>query len=128
VERAQRISLRAAEAALIGHSEVAEGEIVFHRIFGVDFAQCRSDVSGHLPPRARVPSQLETTPDAYHVCVERHDQLGRRHVCPQAEVDGIAAHHPPQEEVQPFAGAARRRPRKEVRDAGTGRAASVGRT
>ena len=37
-----------------------------------------------------------------------------RHAAPDAEVEGVPPHHPPQEQVQPLAGAAGRRPREEV--------------
>ena len=69
------------------------------------------------PARARVARQPQTAADANDVRVERHDQLRRRHARPDAEIERVAAHHPAQEQIQPLAGAARRRPRKEVADA-----------
>jgi len=53
------------------------------------------------------------------VRVERDDQLRRRHARPDAEIERVAPDHPPEEQIQALAAAARRRPREEVADAGT---------
>jgi len=47
------------------------------------------------------------------VRVERHDQLRGADRRPHAKIEGIAPHHPAQEQIQPLAGAPRRRSRKE---------------
>ena len=59
------------------------------------------------PARARIARQPQTAADADDVGVERHDELGRRHARPDAEIERVAAHHPAQEQVQPLARAAR---------------------
>src|SRR5207237_9196635 len=64
----------------------------------------------------RVAREPQAAPEADHVRIERHDQLRRRNRPPDAEIHLIAAHHPPQEQVQPLAAAARGRPRKKVAD------------
>ena len=46
--------------------------------------------------------------------VERHNQFRRRDTCPYAEIDLIAAHHPAQKQIEPFACAPGRRTGKEV--------------
>jgi hypothetical protein len=46
--------------------------------------------------------------------VERNHKLGRRHLPPNPEIDMIAADHPPQIQVEAFAGAAPRGSRKEI--------------
>ena len=69
------------------------------------------------PARAGVAGQPQAAADADDVRVERHDQRRRRHARPDAEIERVAPHHPAQEQVQPLAGAAGRRPREEVADA-----------
>ncbi len=102
--------------------EVAEREVVLHRIERIERAQRRGDVARHPPARAGVRRQPQAAADADHVRVERHDQLRRRHARPDAEIERVAAHHPAQKQVQPLARRPGRRARKEVADA---RAASA---
>ena len=92
---------------------------------GSSRAQRRGDVARHPPARAGVARQPQAAADANHVRVERHDQLRRRHARPDAEIERVAPHHPAQEQIQPLAAAARRRPRKEVADARPLRHAAV---
>ena len=90
--------------------------------------QRRGDLRRHLPPGARVARQAQAASEPDDMGVERHHQARRRQLRPHRHVDGVLAHHPAQEQVEPLAGAARRRPRKEVGHAGAGgTAASVGR-
>src|SRR3954469_1894086 len=48
-QRTQRVALLAVEAALIGHADVTKGEVVLHRVLGVQFPERGGDVGGHLP-------------------------------------------------------------------------------
>src|SRR5262245_7136494 len=58
--------------------------------------------------------------------VEGHHKLCGRHAGPHTEVEAVATHHPPQEQVETLAGAPRRRSRKEVAHAGPlGNATSI---
>ena len=93
---------------------------------GSSRAQRRGDVGRHLPAGAGVARQPQAAAEPDDVRVERHDQPRRRDARPDAEVDFVAPHHPAQEQVQPLAGAAGRRPRKEVAHAGPLRHAAVG--
>jgi len=95
---------------------VAQREVVLHRIVGIQLAQRRGDLSGHRPAGADVARQAQAAPDADHVRVERHDQLGGRHARPDAEVERVAPHHPAQEQVEPLAAGAGGRTRKKVAD------------
>jgi hypothetical protein len=90
---------------LIGHAEMAEREVVFHRVVRIQFAKRRRDVGRHLPPGAGVTRQTQAAPHPDDVRVEGHDELRRRHVLPDAEVHRVAANHPSQKQVQPLAGA-----------------------
>ena len=117
-----------AEAAGLHHPEVAEREVVADGIGGIEAAQRRRDLRRHLPARRGLPRQAEAPTQPDDVRVERHHQLRRRHARPAAGIDGVAPHHPAQEQVQPLAGAAAGRPREEVAVAGTLRdGAAVGR-
>ena len=117
-----------AEAAGLHHPEVAEREVVADGIGGIEAAQRRGDLGRHLPARRRLPRQAEAPAQPDDVRVERHHQLRRRHARPAAGIDGVAPHHPAQEQVQPLARAAAGRPREEVAVAGTRRdGAAVGR-
>jgi len=51
------------------------------------------------------------------VGVERHDQPGGGQARPDAEIQLVATHHPPEKKIEPFAGASRRWAREEVADA-----------
>jgi len=95
---------------------VAEREIVLDRIVGIEPAQRRGDVDGHPPSGTRVARQPEAAADADHVSIERDDQLRRRHARPDAEIERVAAHHPPEKQVEPLAARSGRRTRKEVAD------------
>ena len=83
------------------------------------------DVGRHPPPGASISCQPQTAPEANHVRVERDDELRRADARPDAEIDAIVAHHPAKKQIQPFARAAARRSREEVRDARTGRHATI---
>ena len=109
-----RVRLRTTEPARVHHPEVTEREVVFHGIRGIEPAQRVRDVTSHRPPRARVARQPQAPPDANDVRVERHDEPGRGHARPHAEIQRVAAHHPPQEQIEPLAGAAGRRAREEI--------------
>ena len=69
----------ALEAARVHHAQVAQREVVLHRILRVEAAKRRRDVARHRPARARVARQTQTAADADDVRVERHDELGRGH-------------------------------------------------
>ena len=124
-QRTLRVRLRAIEAARVHHAEVAEREVVLDRVVRIEPAQRRGDVARHAPAGARIGRQAQAAADADHVRVERHDELRRRHARPDAEVERVAPHHPAQKQIQPLAGAAGRRARKEVADAGPPRHAAV---
>lgn len=49
--------------------------------------------------------------------IERNDEPRWGHECPRTEIDGVAANHPTEEQIEPLAGAPSRWPRKEVADA-----------
>ena len=78
-------------------------------------SSARSDVGdlpGHRPPGADVARQPKAASHPDDVRVERHDERRRRHGCPHAEIERVAAHHPSQEQVQALARGARGRPRE----------------
>src|SRR5262245_59787176 len=107
---------------------MAEREIEFAGIVRIQLAKRRRDVGGHLPARARITRQSKAPPDANDVRVERHYQLRGGYLIPDSKIDRVASDHPSQEEVQPLARTAARRPREEVRDAWTRLAIAIGRT
>ena len=102
-QRTLRVACGAVEPARVHHPEVAEREVVLHRIVRIERAQRRGDVARHPPARAGVARQPQAPADADHVRVERHDQLRRRHARPDAEIERVAPHHPAQEQIQPLA-------------------------
>jgi hypothetical protein len=112
------VPLPAPEPAEAVHPEVAEREVVTHRIAGVERPKRSRDVGGHVPPGAAIPRQAEAPGDADHVGVERNDEARGGNALPRPEIHTVASHHPPEKEVQPLAGAPVRRPREEVRDTG----------
>ena len=52
-----RVTLRPIEAAGVHHAEVAEREVVLHRIAGIERAQRRRDVARHRPPGTHIARQ-----------------------------------------------------------------------
>ena len=59
--------------------------------------------------------------------VQRHDKDSGRDASPESQVEAVAANHPAQEQVEPFAGAAGGGTREEIADAGPLRHAPIGR-
>ena len=51
--------------------------------------------------------QTQAATDANHVRIERDDELRRRYARPHAEIERVPPDHPPQEQIHPFAAAAR---------------------
>ena len=88
------------------HAHVAEREVVLHRIRRIEAAQRCGDLRRHPPARAPVPRQPQAPPQPDDVHVERHDQLRRRQPRPDAQIDRVGPHHPPQEQVHALARAA----------------------
>src|SRR5713226_58099 len=114
-EPARRTDARvAAVQALPGHPRVAEREIVLHRVVGIQPAQTRRDLLGHLP----VPGAAAREPHrARHVLdmrVHGDQERRRRDVPPEREVGRLASHHPAKVEMQALARPAGRRPREPV--------------
>ena len=68
--------------------------------------QRRGDLGRHPPARRGVARQAQAAAHADDVHVERHDEPRRRHARPDAEVDGVVADHPAQEQIEALAGAA----------------------
>src|SRR5262249_2396920 len=93
---------------------MAEGEVVFDWILWIQAAERRGDIPGHGPSRTRVSRQAQATPDADDVSVERHDELRRCNAGPDAQIQRVAAHHPPEKQVQSLAAASGRGPWEKV--------------
>ena len=94
---------------LLEEAHAVEREIVLYGVVGVEPPQPFRDVRGHGPACRLVAGQANATRDREDVSVEgNHERPGLDHR-PHAEVDGVAPHHPTQEEVQALAGAAVRR-------------------
>jgi hypothetical protein len=85
---------------------MAEREVVFDRVVGIDPAERGRDIARHLPSRAGIACQTQAAADPNHVRVEWNDQLGWRHARPDAEIERIATHHPTEEQVQALAATA----------------------
>src|SRR5438105_15042752 len=94
------VPLGATETARVHHAEMTNRKVVADRIGWIEAAQRRGDVLRHAPSRADVAREPKTAPDTDHVRIEWHDQLGRRHAAPHAEIEAVAAHHPSQEQGQ----------------------------
>jgi len=59
--------------------------------------------------------------------IERHDQLGRDHTRPHAQVERVMPDHPPKEQIQPFAAGSGGGTREEITDSGSLRHPAIGR-
>src|SRR5688572_23215593 len=97
--RRARSGRTAIESARVHHPEMAQREVVLHRVLRIEPPQRSRDVPRHGPPGARVAGQTKAPADANDVRVERHDELGRRHARPDAEVEPVATDHPTQEQI-----------------------------
>ena len=80
--------------ALTRYAEMAQREIVFDRIFGIEAPQCGRDLFGGGPARSAARGQPEVEPYAMNVRVDRNDELRGRNL-PQTEVHTVGgADHP----------------------------------
>src|SRR5688572_4154175 len=96
---------------------MAEREVVLHRIDRIQLSQRVGNLPGHRPARAGVAGQPQAAAQADDMRVEWDDQSGARYCRPYAQIERVAANHPTQEEIEPFAGTASRWPREEITDA-----------
>ena len=74
-QRTVRIGDLMSVPARAHHAEVAQREVVAHRIVRIERAQRGGDVGRHLPAGRRALRQPQALPDPNRVRVERHDQL-----------------------------------------------------
>jgi len=73
---------------------MAEREVEADRIDGIDGAERRGNLRGHLPAGREAPREPQAAADPDNVRIEGHDELRPRHARPHARIDGVAAHHP----------------------------------
>ena len=99
-------------------AHAVEGEVVLHRVVGVELAEAARHVERHRPARRAVAGEADPAGDREGVGVDREHELRGVRPPPDAEVHAVAARHPAQVEVEALAGAPRLRGREEVAHAG----------
>jgi len=93
---------------------MAECEVVFHRVLGVEFPKLGGDLLSGGPTRCAAARQAEVPADAVNVRVDRYHEVRRRDG-PKPQVDAICrTDHPARVQDQPFASAAGSRITDEV--------------
>jgi hypothetical protein len=100
------VSVARPEPTRAHHAQVAEREVVSHRIDRIERAQGGGNVGGHLPARRNPARQPETLPHPNRVRVERDHQLTGLERAPATRIHGVGPDHPAEEQVEALAGAA----------------------
>ena len=107
---------------------MAEGKIVPDWIKRIDRAKGCGNFGRHLPVWRPIAGQSEAPPQPNDVGIEGNDEPGRGHECPHSKVNFVTPNHPAQKQIEPLAGASRRRPGEEITDARPLRHSAVSRT
>ena len=103
----------------ISYAEASERKIIAHGIMGGNFSKTVRNFKGRLQVSLLAAGKPQRPADGVHVRIKGDDQQRRSNALPSARINIVTAHHPPQQQIQPLAGASahRRRQRVEIKPA-----------